>query len=594
MGHENLHQALDPQGCQVADLKQLCEHQHSLRLFMEQWLTQQDQILQAITVCVQNRQKNTSQTLQLEACLALGSQVLDQAGSCQSEPYARMQINDQPSQVTRERSLARDISDGSKNTDILHPVRGNVTSYVRQASDSCRSSMSSVLNQQWKSAPPSLRQLVSERLTNKRMVKLVSSQWFEGICSLCIIANAVVIACAADYAARNLGCPRHPTLEGLEMGFAAFYVIELTLRLVAYRMYFFFAPDSLWNIFDSMLVVSAAYDLVISFKRPGKSQKAKVVFLRIVRVMKMLKLLRMIRIMRLFRELRLIASLIRASLKPMVWAVVLICIISYMVGICFLQAGTNYLQDGGASQGEAAAIQIYWGNLWRAMLSLYMASTNGDSWKTMASALIPMGYHYYLLFLLYVAFFVFVVMNTLTSLFLEVVIQNADKDTNTLIREELQRKGDYVTKAAELFRKIDKDGSGDVTEEEFRRYLKDADLAALASSLDLDVADMAQFHKMLSGRGKYSVDIDTFAVGCMKLKGPAKSIDLQALIASQRRAARTLEHLVEASEGTAALVQQLLSINHSTSRSPSQGAIPIETAVPAPAPTPGDDERCYL
>jgi len=295
-------------------------------------------------------------------------------------------------------------------------------------------------------------------------------------------------------------------------------------------------------------------------------------------VMKMLKLLRMIRIMRLFRELRLIASLIRASLKPMVWAVVLICIISYMVGICFLQAGTNYLQDGGASQGEAAAIQIYWGNLWRAMLSLYMASTNGDSWKTMASALIPMGYHYYLLFLLYVAFFVFVVMNTLTSLFLEVVIQNADKDTNTLIREELQRKGDYVTKAAELFRKIDKDGSGDVTEEEFRRYLKDADLAALASSLDLDVADMAQFHKMLSGRGKYSVDVDTFALGCMKLKGPAKSMDLQALIASQKRAARTLEQLVVASGNTAALVQQLLPIVPCTSRSSSQNVIQIETA----------------
>jgi len=149
-------------------------------------------------------------------------------------------------------------------------------------------------------------------------------------------------------------------------------------------------------------------------------------------------------------------------------------------------------------------------------------------------------------------------MNTLTSLFLEAVIQNADRDTHTLINEELRRIDDYMTRASELFRKIDLDGSGDVTEEEFLKYARDADMTALASSLELDVSDMMQFYKMLSCRGKYPVDKETFLVGCLKLRGPARAIDLQALIASHKRNACTLEDLFATSETAAALVQQIL------------------------------------
>jgi len=266
-----------------------------------------------------------------------------------------------------------------------------------------------------------------------------------------------------------------------------------------------------------------------------------------VRVGKMLKLLRMIRFMLIFKELRLIVNSIQGSVKSMFWAILLVLIITYIAGICFVQAGTNYLQEnlGHVTENEVTAIKSHWGRVSIAMLSLYMASTNGESWKGMAESLLCVGYTFYFLFLLYIAFFSFVVVNTLTSLFIEATIQNAEKDKHILIREELDRKSEYMRRAVEFFENMDQDGSGDLSFEEFNMHAADPEMVAFAASLELDVTDITQFYSMLSCRGRYPVDMDTFVTGCMKLKGAARSMDLQDLIASQRRAFRALEKVLD-------------------------------------------------
>merc|ERR1712050_69807 len=91
------------------------------------------------------------------------------------------------------------------------------------------------------------------------------------------------------------------------------------------------------------------------------------------------------------------------------------------------------------------------------------------------------------------------------------------------------------------------DGSGDISEDEFCRHLKDPEMVAFASSLEIEVVDVAQFFNIISGNGKYPVDVETFVVGCIKLKGLAKSIDLLGLIHLQKKATRirdVLRHIV--------------------------------------------------
>ena len=66
------------------------------------------------------------------------------------------------------------------------------------------------------------------------------------------------------------------------------------------------------------------------------------------------------------------------------------------------------------SKSQRADILEYWGSVFRCMRSLFQAITGGDDWTIFADPLTGAGYHYYLLFMFYIAFITFSVLNVLT------------------------------------------------------------------------------------------------------------------------------------------------------------------------------------
>ena len=78
--------------------------------------------------------------------------------------------------------------------------------------------------------------------------------------------------------------------------------------------------------------------------------------------------------------------------------------------------------------------------------------------------------------------------------------------------------------------KIDTDKSGTVTLSEVTEHLDDPVLASFAKTLDIEILDVKQFFAMLSCNGRKPVDFDSFALGCIKMKGVAKSMDLIDLV----------------------------------------------------------------
>merc|ERR1712032_1481846 len=372
-----------------------------------------------------------------------------------------------------------------------------------------------------------------------RLGRLVHSKFFDTLCGAVITVNALAIAYSSDYAINHLEEPHTPVLDVVELTFATFYTTELALRMVADRWSFVFSEDWRWNFFDSLLVVSAVYDQVAFFNRMSSGSDegggSNFTFVRIVRLMKMLKLLRVVRIMKSFRELRLLMNSIIGSVKSLVWSVLLIVMITYIFGICFLQGATGYLMDVGAeTRLDAENVRNYWGSLQDSMLSLYMATTSGESWTSIAEPLRHVGPEYYLLFLMYVAFFMFVVTNTLTSLFIESTMRNADRDHVMLIQDELSRKNEYISRVRKMFTTIHEDLSGELTWEEFSTHLQTPEMVAFASSLDIEVVELTQFFAILSANGTQKVNLETFTIGCMKLRGNAKSMDLLGLIEQHR------------------------------------------------------------
>jgi hypothetical protein len=376
--------------------------------------------------------------------------------------------------------------------------------------------------------------------------RFVRGKGFEYLCMSIITFNVFFIAWSADQARDSLTESSNSRLrKALDLFFCIFYTIELGLKICVQRLYFFLGEEWQWNSFDFFLVATAIHDEVVD--AIGDGSGGGVSFLRILRVMKMMKLLRMIRLMRMFRELRLIMNAIAGSMKSMLWSMVLIAVVLFMFSVFFMQACTDFLEKEGDGVNPSVRQEIdsFWGSVVQSMLSMYMASMSGEDWIKIARPLEDIGWLYYGAFLLYIGFYECVVANTLTSLFVESTMANADKDQQELINAELENKDQYVRMLQSWYESLDRDNSGTLTYAEIVDSLDAPEMMAFAAQMGIDALDVKQFFTVLSCNGRRAVDLETFVVGCIKLKGMAKSMDLMDLTYAHRQAAADQQRFAE-------------------------------------------------
>jgi len=363
---------------------------------------------------------------------------------------------------------------------------------------------------------------------------------FDASCGIVIFANAIIIGVGADYAIKNPLLETPVLMASCELSFILFYIFEICVRVNDQRRNYFAGAEKWWNVFDVVLVAQGIFEqLEKAVVGSSGGGLANLSFLRLFRLMKMLKLLRIIRLMRMFRELRLILSSISACLTSMLWTGLLILAITYLFGVVFIQACTGYMQldADDIDPDVSASIQKYWGTVPTSILSLYMAGLSGQDWEAIAYPLghVGMGGVYYFLFIIYIAIFAFVVMNVVSSIFLESILTHADKDQELTIERQMEQKEDYIHRLQELFQLLDDGAIGEISYEKFTSELHSPRMQAFAESLEIDISDAKNFFKDISDGGKQPVDMDTFVVGCIKLKGSAKSVDLIELKYATRK-----------------------------------------------------------
>jgi len=372
------------------------------------------------------------------------------------------------------------------------------------------------------------------------VLTLVESTLFDTLCAVVIMANAVTIAYATD-SAMHAAISGNASTGGVDMfeaGFSAFYVIELSLRLYAHRLRFFVFAGAMWNIFDLLLVIFVVADLALEASGV-MNESANLSFVRLLKIGKVLKTWRAVRILRVLKELRLMVASIFGSVRSMLWALVMVSLVTYVFGCCFAQSMAIHLPDLPADSDARAQTIRFWGSTLIAMNTLFMCSTGGEDWIYPAGHLWDFSGFIYALFLLYISFFLFVVTNTLTSIIIEATMARAIKDRSDVIADGLKKKYRYIEQFKELYSWLDKDNSGEVSLDEMERCLEDEKMLAFLDSLDIDASDVWQFFSTLSMDGSRSLDVETFVMGCMKLRGTARSLDLQCLYNSHLSLSRS-------------------------------------------------------
>lgn len=393
---------------------------------------------------------------------------------------------------------------------------------------------------------------VEEEVTNvgdckSSLTRRVRSGKFEILSATVIVLNAVAMGISTDHNIDNMQGADSEILSWLEITFFLFYAIEVILRIVAFGRRFFIGPDWRWNWFDMFLVVMPTYEwLQTKFLEEGAANILNLSVLRMLRLLKMMKLLRIIRLMRMFKELRLLLTSILGSVNAMSWALLLIFLMSYMASVCFVNVCTMYVQDNlnDASLSTRSAIEEHWNSVGKGMNTLFAATTGGMDWLEAAEPLHDAGFIFYYLFILYIAFFMFVILNTVTSLFVEQIMECAQNDQEAMVQKELETTRQCIKELKSLFQTINGDEEGGtISFAEFCQHADHPQLIAFAAAVGIDISDTKEFFSILSNDGEWEVDSEAFVVGCIKLKGQAQRIDVQAILQFVKKSHTRIEEM---------------------------------------------------
>lgn len=365
------------------------------------------------------------------------------------------------------------------------------------------------------------------RRVRHRMRVAVEGSTFNFISCAFVVLNAAVIGVQADYEARHV---QHPDAANIFHCISTFFCLaftaEISMRAVSFGSRFFRTKEWQWNIFDSLLVMTQWLDLFahLLFARGNPSHTAPS-YLRLFRLLRLVRIARLVRVLRFLEELHSLAASIVGSMKSLFWTMVLLMILIYSVGICVTQVVTERraLPD---AEFAAPELEYYFGSLLRTMLSLFESITGGQSWDLMVQPLIvEISPALAPVFGFYISFCIFALMNSVTGVFCEKAMQNVKADEEAFLINRLK---EALSKAA-------KHHAGNITLDQFKAHATSDEFVEYFKAINVDAQHVEDIFRLLDVDNTGSVEYNELVNQCLRLKGPATSIDLTMLIHETHR-----------------------------------------------------------
>jgi len=391
------------------------------------------------------------------------------------------------------------------------------------------------------------------------LARVVRSNVFGLFCGAVILVNALFILNATDYEMQNLAKPIPADMQIVELLLASFYILELALKLIVHRWFFFWNSEMAWNWFDFCLVLFSIIENLLVFDVFGTSgheaagSGVNLGFFRLVRLCRVVKVLRVLRTVRFFSELRLMLDCVVGSLMNVIWCFIMLLFVVYIFALLLQQGVVEYLTEKGPdiSPAEGTGLHTYFRSVGTTVLTLFQSCTGGTDWREPYEALVPTGWLLPSAFVLYVAFVFISVWNIVTSCFVEKALKLAQPDVDMLILEQQLQDFKDCHMLAGLFQKMLHKADADATAsassasdlegrersndriglEDFQRLVGTYEFRSYLQTRGIDIKNAETFFKMLVElQGEETIDAATFANACVRMKGAATSIDLQTVM----------------------------------------------------------------
>lgn len=354
-------------------------------------------------------------------------------------------------------------------------------------------------------------------------IKLVSNHAFEIFYTMMVIASSIFIGVQMEVETTSESGYPPRSISAIGNFFVVVFVVELGLRPYAGRMQFLCSRESWhWNYLDIVIVLSS---LLESISENLTSQGSSFRFLRVLKGARLLRTLRMLRLVRFIRPLRVLVYSIVCTLQTVGWAMLLLFLIIYMFGVIFTQAAISIFEDG-VDIPLIDELHTFFGTFMRSLCTLFKSISGGVDWQEPILALSDVGWFYVFLFIVYIAFVVFAVLNVVTGVFCQSAIESVASDREMATLAQMAEKDEWVKRMNLFFYELDEDGDGNLDIDEFTAHLENDSMVAYLSFLGIDGANATQMFRLLSNNGNKSLTAEEFVNGCLRVRGAAKSIDI--------------------------------------------------------------------
>merc|ERR1712113_722013 len=151
------------------------------------------------------------------------------------------------------------------------------------------------------------------------------------------------------------------------------------------------------------------------------------------------------------------------------------------------------------------------------------------------------------------------VLNVVVGAFVATTAEISSRDRDAVVKAELGRYARYASKIKTFFCEADEDNSGYLSWDEFKQHLQDTRVKAYFQALELDVSQARTLFKLLDKDGSNQLTLDEFLEGCLRLKGQARSIDVNMLLYTTGQLQRRVEEYMASSLEAFASIQSKIS-----------------------------------
>jgi len=393
----------------------------------------------------------------------------------------------------------------------------------------------------------------------QRLLDIVLHPWFEFAAGVAIVSNAIFMGVKTQVllsdAKHGEASNSENAFHALELVFTIIFIIEWVMRLAAFPRLFFSTKERAWHLFDTVLILAGIVEVIVDASAGGGSstvaQGGETMILRVLRIIRLMRLLRIVRFVSAFRELRLLISGLLGSTRSLLWSVVLLAVVIYLFGVFFEQGVLTYITEGNKKEGALPRrdeLLGYFGSLEVTMTTMFGVISGGEDWMTVMSPLAEMSGFYTFAFIMYIFVTTNGILHVIVGIFVESTMAASRNDKDLVISDELARKDSYMAQMNDVLRETDSDESGTISWEEFETKLQDHRVIAYFAALELDVAEARGLFELLDTEELDEVPIDEFVVGCFRLKGGAKGIDLAALMYENKKMMKTIRGFMHMTE----------------------------------------------